>query len=86
MLFFRKKSYEVKLRGRSEVEYIEGKRRLRIGSEFLADDAGIVLYSSGLTHWESPHQCEVLSEDDLMRVKANVLADLAKHKIPAEWD
>lgn len=86
MFFSKKKSFSVKLNGRSEVVYIEKDRRLVISSEFLAGNAGIVLYSSSLSHWEAPHQNETLSDEDRQRIKDNVLSDLAKHKIPAEWD
>lgn len=84
-MFFSKKDYKVKLRGRSEIEYCEGDRKLIIGSEFLAGTAGVVIYSTGLSHWEPPHEAEALSEADLARVKSNVLADLKRHKIKAEW-
>ena len=86
-MFWSKKSYKVKLRGRSGIEYTEGKRRIIIGSEFMADeDPGIVIYADSLKNWESPYQHEKLSEDDIERIKSNVLNDLAKHKIKVEWD
>lgn len=79
-------NYKVKLRGRSVIEYIEGKKRLLLDSEFLAGDAGIVIYSNNLTHWASPHENDLLSAVDIERIKGNILADLAKHNIKAEWD
>lgn len=86
MFFSKKRDYKVKLRGRSEIEYIEGGKSLLLGSEFLAGDAGIVIYSSGLTHWEPPHENHILSADDIERIKKNILEDLARHGIKAEWD
>jgi len=86
MIFQKKKDYKVKLRGRSKIEYIEGDRRLLIASEFLAGDAGIVVYSDGLDHWEAPHEHIALRSGDLLRVRENVLKDLAEHQIKAEWD
>lgn len=86
MFFQKKNDYRVKLKGRSRVEYIENRKRIIIDSEFLAGNAGIVLYSSSLTHLEPPHQNEILSDSDLSRIRSNVLTDLAKHNIKAEWD
>ena len=58
-----------------------------VGSEFMADeDPGIVIYADSMKKWEPPHQEDKLTEDDIERIKNNVLADLAKHKIKAEWD
>lgn len=85
MFSLKRKPYKVKLRGRSEVQYGEGNRKLSIASEFLADDGGIVLYGNGLAHWDSPHHNESLTDGEIARIKRNVLVDLAKHKIKAEW-
>lgn len=86
-MFWSKKPFKVKLKGRSGIEYIEGERRVLISSEFMAgEDPGIVIYSSGLTNWDPPHDHENLSESDLERIKSNVFEDLKRHKIIAEWD
>lgn len=85
MFSLKRKPYKVRLHGRSEVEYAEGDRKLLIGSEFLAGGGGIVLYGDGLTHWDPPHQNEILTGLDIERIKHNVLVDLEEHKIKAEW-
>lgn len=86
-MFWSKKPFKVKLKGRSGIEYIEGERRVLISSEFMAgEDPGIVIYSSGLANWDPPHDHVNLSESDLERIKSNVFEDLKRHKIIAEWD
>jgi len=86
-MFWKKKPFKVKLKGRSGIEYIEGERRVLIASEFMSgEDPGIVIYSNDLTSWEPPHDHVNLSESDLERIKSNVLEDLKRYKIIAEWD
>lgn len=85
-MIFKKKPYRVKLKGRSKIEYIEGDRRLEIDSEFLAGNAGIVIYSSSLKTWNAPFNNEPLSETDKERIKQNILIDLKKNRISAEWE
>ena len=84
-MFFRNKGFKVKLHGRSQIEYIEGKKRLLIESEFLAGDIGIVIYSNNQIRWNPPYENDLLGADDIERIKNNVLSDLAEHKIKAEW-
>lgn len=86
-MFWKNKPFKVKLKGRSGIEYIEGERRMLISSEFMSgEDPGIVIYSNDLTNWDAPHDQENLSEDDLERIKSNILEDLKSNKIIAEWD
>jgi hypothetical protein len=86
-MFWKKKPFKVKLKGRSGIEYIEGERRVLIASEFMSgEDPGIVIYSNDLTSWDPPHDHESLSESDIERIKSNVLEDLKSHRIIAEWD
>lgn len=86
MNFWNKKTFKVKLRGRSKVEYIEGGRHISIDSEFMSDEEpGIILYAGNLTCWDRPFEREILSQDDLDRIKKNVLVDLKKYDIIAEW-
>lgn len=82
---FRKKQYKVKLRGRSGIEYSEGRKKLLLSSEFLAGEAGIVIYSRSLKTWEPPFESEELSEDTKEKIKTRVIQSLAKHRIPVEW-
>ena len=76
----------MKLKGRSQIEYIEGDKYLEIESEFLVGDAGIVIYSRSLRTWKPPYDKEPLIEIDKERIKQNILIDLKKHKIHAEWE
>lgn len=80
-----KQHYKVKLRGRSEVEYIEGSKHVVIGAEMLSGEIDMVLYASSLLSWESPFQGENLTDEDKKRIMENVASDLKKHDISAEW-
>jgi len=86
MFWFKKKPFQVKLKGRSGIEYREGDRKLFIGSEFLAgEDPGIVLYSNSLNFWQPPYEDEGLTEEELTKIKLRIVADLAEHNITAQW-
>lgn len=84
-MFFKKKGYNVKLRGRSQIEYVEDGRKLILSSEFLAGDNGIVIYSSSLNAWEDPHSELEVTEEDKERIIKRVSENLEKHRIPFEW-
>lgn len=85
MFFFKKKSYKVKLRGNSRIEYVDAGRKMMFFCEFLAGAAGIVIYCANSMNWEPPHQNDFLAKEDLDQIKKNILEDLAKHGIKAEW-
>lgn len=83
---FKRQPFKVKLRGRSGIEYSEGRRKILVSSEFLAGDAGIVIYASSLKSWEFPFDDEILSEEDKEVIKSRITQSLTNHKIPHEWD
>lgn len=82
---FKRKPFKVKLRGRSGIEYSEGKKKVLVSSEFLAGDAGIVIYASSLKNWDPPFEAENLSEEDKVNIKRRITQSLTEHKIPSEW-
>lgn len=84
-MFFSKRKFKVNLKGFSEIEYCEENKKLIIGSETLSGDAGIVIYASEVTHWAPPNEKEIISSSDLVRIRDNILSELARHKIKAEW-
>ena len=49
------------------------------------EDPGIVIYADSLKNWEPPYQGEQLTDDEMQRIKNNVLVDLVKHQSKAEW-
>ena len=85
-IIFRKSACRVKLKGRSQIEYIEGNKHLLIEFEFLAGDAGIAIYSNSLQTWEPPFNEESITKVDKEQIKRNILINLQKRKIPAEWE
>lgn len=80
-----KKSYKVKLHGRSAIEYIEGDRHVVIGAEMLSGDVDMLLYSSDLLCWDPPFQEDMLTDEDRRRIMNNITSDLEKNKITVEW-
>jgi len=85
IMLFRKRVYKVKLKGRSGVEYSEGKKKIFIGSEFMAGSNGIVIYSDSLKAWQPPYENDKLSINEIERIKHNITEDLKGHGIPVEW-
>ena len=84
-MLFKKKAYKVKLKGRSRVEYSEGKKKILIGSEFMSGSNGIVIYSDSLKAWQPPYENDELSIHEIERIKHNISEDLQGHGIPVEW-
>ena len=84
-MLFKKKAYKVKLKGRSGVEYSEGKKKIFIGSEFMSGSNGIVIYSDSLKAWQPPYENDELSIYEIERIKHNISEDLKGHGIPVEW-
>jgi hypothetical protein len=84
-MLFKKNVYKVKLKGRSGVEYSEGKKKIFIGSEFMSGSNGIVIYSDSLKAWQPPYDNEKLSINKIEKIKHNITEDLKGHGIPVEW-
>ena len=84
-MFFKKRAYKVKLKGRSEVGYVEGQKNMIIGSEFMAGPSGMVIYSDSMKSWQPPFENEKLTDEDRERIKYNITEDLRSHGIEAEW-
>lgn len=80
-MFKLKKKYKVTVRGYSEIEYIEGEKKLIVGCESLAGDSGMVIYFDEIKNWEPPYEDEAISSDDLIRIKEHIISDLVLHKI-----
>jgi len=85
MMFFKKKPYEVHLRGRSKIYYNEGDHQAIIGVEMLTGDIDFVVYLNELKKWESPYDNEALSDIDKQRMKLNIEKELLKKNIRLEW-
>ncbi len=86
-MFGRKKIFKLKITGRAGLIYEEGDRLMRIDSEMLTGPKyDMVIYGGSIQSWEPPHENELLSAEDVDRIKSNIRTDLAKHKIKADWD
>lgn len=84
-MWFHKRGYKVRLRGATAVEYQKNGRRLVLGVEFLVGDEGIVIYGRKPLRWEPPHDGEAITEAEALQIKEDVLADLVRNKIVADW-
>jgi len=84
-MLFKKRAYKVKLKGRSELEYSEGNKKMLISSEFMSGSSGIVIYSDSIRAWRVPNEKEKISNQQRNKIKHNITEDLKGHDIPVEW-
>ncbi len=80
-----RKNYNVKLKGRSAIVYVEGDKRMIISSEFLSSPSGIVIYSDSIKKWEAPHEGTKITGQQKEEIKKNITSDLEMHGIRVEW-
>lgn len=83
-MFFKKKPYSVKLRGKSKVIYSEGIKKMNLYYEMTAGE-GIVLYDDELERWDAPDDKITISDEKRSQIKKNISEGLGKHKIPVVW-
>lgn len=82
-MFWKRKPYSVKLRGRSKVLYREENRQVSLSSEFLGGEGPeIVIYLSITPCWDSPNNHVLLTKADLARIQERVEENL---KCEIEW-
>lgn len=68
--------HSVEILGRTGLRYREGDRTMFVDSEVLAPPAGIVIYTSTVVRWESPHDAMELPADARRRILDNIVATL----------
>lgn len=64
--------FSVRVMGRSGLEYREGKRRMRIGSEMLEGPTGLVIYATSIRSWEPPFEHESIDDEKREAIIDNV--------------
>ena len=85
-MFWKKDSFKLKIKGRAGLIYSESGKVLKIDSEMLTGpEYDMVVYASSISHWEHPHDSELLSDPEKQRVKINILSKLAESKIKVDW-
>lgn len=84
MLFFKKRKFKVKLKGRAGILYIEGEREININSELLLRPYGILIYKSSIKNWNPPHNDELIDDIERNRILNNVVSDFEKLKYRVE--
>lgn len=80
-----KKPYTVKLHGRSGIIYEENGKVLNIDAEMLSDEIDFVVYLDSIKCWEKPNDGEVISTEDISRIKENVTDALSRKGLVLEW-
>ncbi len=71
-MFSKSQKYNVRLKGRTELTYIEDKKSMTIDSELFFNPAGITIYTDSITRWNAPFDRETLTEDDRKRIIQNI--------------
>ncbi len=72
-MLWKKKTYSVKMLGRSTVLYREGTRKVSLFSEFLVGQPyELAIYLSRVSCWDSPDDHTLLSEPERERIKGRV--------------
>jgi hypothetical protein len=64
--------WQVKVLGRTGIEYTDGDRKMRVDSEILAGPAGMVVYSSSIRTWLPPYEAEHVSDAVRARIVQNI--------------
>lgn len=80
-----KRPYEVQVKGRSTIIYMEGEHKATIGAEMMAGETDLVIYFSGFKAWEQPFENEVITEQDRERIKGNIAVDLNREGLVVDW-
>ena len=82
-MFWKSKS-KLKVTGRAGLVYKRDGKTMRIYSEMLmGDEYDMVIYQRSMTHWESPHAEEPITENEKQQIKDDVKQHLKRCKI--DW-
>ena len=85
-MFFHSKKYKVSLKGRSEIIYLEGKRKAQIEAEMMTGTTDLVIYFDTFYSWQPPFQDETISAEDRRRIKLNISNELISKGLKIEWE
>ncbi len=70
----------------SKIIYTEGDREVHIDVEMQAGPIDMVIYSNSLKNWEKPFDSELLTQEELVRIKERVNEDMKQSKLNVEWE
>jgi hypothetical protein len=85
-MLFKKKTFKVKMRGRSGVIYEEGVRCILIDAEMMIGTTDLVIYADSLQHWQPPYDAEVITPDDKRRIISNITNELESKGLNIDWE
>lgn len=83
-MLWKKKTYDVKLKGRSRLIYTEGDRKLTIGIEMETGDTDFVVYLTEVRGWDGDNSPN-LSSIEKDKLKPNIEKELKKDGLKIAW-
>lgn len=83
-MFFSRKNFSVKTKGRAGLVYKENEKVMMIDSEMLTGgEYDMVIYMDSMNRWEPPNNDTQLTEEKKKQIKANITSELKN--IHIEW-
>ncbi len=79
--------FDVRTHGLFKLIYREADHTVEVGTEPLKGGAGRLVYLLGVTNWAKPHEHEVLTPEQMYKIRANILAALKflRMKFESNW-
>jgi hypothetical protein len=68
--------YLVRIDGFLTLTYREADHSLKVGTEPLLKGAGRLVFLSGVKSWAQPHEHEVLTSEQVYKIRENIIASL----------
>ena len=72
------------LNGRSEVIYLEGKRKALIGAEMMSDPIDFVIYFESFSSWQPPFEKEIITDEKRQEIRLNISKEFATKGLTIE--
>lgn len=83
-MWFKRRSYRVKLTGRAGLIYSEGSKSMVLDSEMLGGHKfDMVIFTGSIKAWQPPNESEQISQEDKIRIKGNITKELGNLRI--DW-
>ena len=64
--------FSVEVLGRVGVRYVENGKTMKIDSEILTGNSGLVIYSDSIKKWDAPNDTELVDEATRGRIIENI--------------
>lgn len=77
------KGFAVQFLARYSMEYREGERRMLLGVEGGGAYGNIIVQNPN--HWEPPHTTDILTDEELRQIRANITEALRFQQLEPEF-